>query len=252
MLRSAMLGVLVACFSAANCWAGLILTGTVYSEDFNGGLPSNWTVRTGATATVLGTSVALGSGTWGTATGQFFSSASAKLLLSNTSAVTQNAATDRALSVRQTGGFGDPGAAFVLEIENTNGFNSFSMSLNAELQSDQERTTTWRIDYGFGASPALFTSIGNVNLGTTFGVTANALSFGSALDNRAGPVWIRIATLSNSSGQNSRDTFAIDDISLNYSITAVPEPSSMALLGLAGCVGLAASYGRRKLKKFND
>jgi trimeric autotransporter adhesin len=233
------------------CSAGLVLTGTSHTENFNGGLPANWSVRTGATASVLGTPVALGIGTWGLQTGQFFSSASVTGLAENTTTAAQGIAVDRALSIRQTGTFGDPGAAFVLEIENTTGFENFSLSLNAELQSNQPRTTTWQVDYGSGANPNVFTSIGNLNLGTTFGETANKLSFGNLLDNIAGPVWIRVATLTTASGTGVRDTFGIDDFNLNYSITAVPEPSSIALASLAGSFAWGMAYRRRMLHQLH-
>lgn len=252
MLRYLGLSAIVGVLLSDPCWAGLVLTGTSYTENFNNsasGLPANWTVRTGATATSLGTSVALGSGSWVTQTGQFFSSASVTGLAEGTSSAVQAAASDRALSVRQTGTFGDPGAAFVLELSDTTGFKDFSVALNAELQSNQGRTTTWQVDYGVGASPTSFTSIGNLNLGTVFGETSNSLSFGSALDNVSSPVWIRIATLSAATGSNNRDTFGIDDFNLSFSVTAVPEPSSIAMLGLPACfsgVGVGRSWVRRR------
>lgn len=43
-------------------------------------------------------------------------------------------------------------------------------------------------------------------------------------------------------------TFRLDNIAIN-GITAVPEPTSIALLSVAGFAGLAASYRRRKAKK---
>ncbi len=43
-------------------------------------------------------------------------------------------------------------------------------------------------------------------------------------------------------------TFRLDNISINGT-TAVPEPTSIALLSVAGVAGLAASYRRRKAKK---
>ena len=243
-----MSAVVVASFGATSN-AGLILTGTSYEQNFNSlVLPDNWTVRTGASATALGSVQSLSATrTWGNTGGRFFSSASVTGQVSNADSATQDAAADRALSVRQTGAF-DPGAAFVLELENTMGFESFSVGFNAEMQSVQPRTTTWRVDFGTGASPSAFTSIGTVSLGTEFGETANTFSFGSQLDNLSGPVWIRIATVTESTGSDARDTFGIDDFQLSYSVTAVPEPSSLLLLGLAGVsVGVGRRWRRKKL-----
>ena len=74
------------------------------------------------------------------------------------SASTQNAAADRALSVRQTAALGDPGAAFVAQIANTTGYQSFSLAFQLQsLDASSQRATTWRVDYGFGATPTLFT-----------------------------------------------------------------------------------------------
>jgi len=44
-------------------------------------------------------------------------------------------------------------------------------------------------------------------------------------------------------------TFSVNDFTFNGTITAVPEPTSLALLGIAGCAGLVAAYRRRKSKK---
>jgi hypothetical protein len=43
-------------------------------------------------------------------------------------------------------------------------------------------------------------------------------------------------------------TFRLDNIAIS-GITTVPEPTSIALLSVAGFAGLAASYRRRKAKK---
>src|SRR5689334_12820713 len=74
-----------------NGFAQVTLGSSPYSQDFNGiggGLPTGWTVRTGATATVLGTSVALTqtATSWGTSTGQFNNAASANAPSASTDA----------------------------------------------------------------------------------------------------------------------------------------------------------------------
>ncbi len=251
MVRSVLIAFTLAFYCCATASAGLILTGTSYEQNFDSVvLPDNWTVRTGASETVLGNTQVLNvdSPTWASGTARFFSSASVTGRTSGTSTTDQNAATDRALSVRQGSAFGDPGAAFVLEIENTLGFQDFSVSLNAEMQDVEDRTTTWRVDFGTGTSPSTFTSIGNIDLGTEFGETSNLLSFGTQLDNLSGPVWIRVVTVTAAAGSGFRDTFGIDDFRLDFSITAVPEPSSMLLLGLAGfSVGVGRRWRRKKM-----
>jgi hypothetical protein len=44
-------------------------------------------------------------------------------------------------------------------------------------------------------------------------------------------------------------TMTIDNLVVSRDISAVPEPTSLALLSVAGFAGLAANYRRRKAKK---
>ena len=215
--------------------AQVTLSGTSYSENFNGigsALPTGWTVRTSATATALGTSTTLATTqtSWATTTGNFRNTASANGLTSTATATTQNASTDRALSVRQTGSFGDPGAAFVLQLANTTGFQNFAMTFRLQsLDASSTRTTTWRVDYGTGASPATFTDAGASGTLTTgnstFSNNSIAVNFGSALNNLTGPVWIRIVTVSGSGGSSNRATTGIDDVSVTFDALGSTNPS---------------------------
>ncbi|MGQ9836561.1 MAG: hypothetical protein ACUVRV_00995 [Cyanobacteriota bacterium] len=102
----------------------LTLSGTAYIQNFDGisaGLPAGWTVRTGATDTHLGTEQTFtdSATSWVDTAGRFknFVSGDGSLAVSAT-ATEENAITDRALGIQQTGAFGDPGAAFVFEIDN--------------------------------------------------------------------------------------------------------------------------------------
>ena len=118
--------------------------------------------------------------------------------------------TNRALGVKQTSATGyDPGAAFVFEINNTSG--KTNLALNFLLQSLDDgigRTTTWQVDYAIGDNPTTFipvtTSPSIITTGPTFSSTPVTVNFGNALDNQSGKVWIRIVTLSATTGSGSR------------------------------------------------
>ena len=119
-------------------YAQVTLGTSPYSENFSTiptALPTGWTVRTAATATALGTAASFitTQTAWSSSTGQFANCASANGLTSAASAATQNASTDRAPSIRQTGAVGDPGAAFVLQIANTTSKTAFNLSLKLIL-----------------------------------------------------------------------------------------------------------------------
>ncbi len=210
--------------------AQLTLTSSPYTQDFNGienGLPTGWTVRTSATATSLGTAqtfVTTKTG-WGSSTGQFANVASANPpATSSDNTTAQDNNTDRAPGVRQSGSFGDPGAAFVLEIGNTIGLTDFTLEfkLMQVASAASGRTTTWNVDYGFGTTPTSFTNASTTPATlttalTTWGTTNVTVDFGNALDNQSGKVWIRIVTKSNTSSTGARPHTAIDDFSLSFS-----------------------------------
>jgi len=108
--------------------AQLALAGTNYLQTFDDldpGLPAGWMVCTNAHATNLGTTVIFATNhvSWGTQTGQFQNSASTSNagtnLLGGETATLQSGYTNRAPAIRQAASFGDPGAAFVLNLTNT-------------------------------------------------------------------------------------------------------------------------------------
>jgi len=220
--------------------AALVLTGTSYVQDFNGigsGLPADWSVNTGASASSLGTAGATYNATptsW-VDTGGAFKNVASSGLGSGASVADQTAAADRALAIRQTGAFGDPGAAFVLEVANTAGLNNFSLSIDLQMLSVQTRSTIWSVQYGLGASPTSFTTLGTYSDPGTFGSTtfaANSTAL-SGINNQFQEVWFRVVALNSTTGSGSRDTFGIDNFGLSYS--AVPEPTTFiagALLAL--------------------
>jgi Endonuclease/Exonuclease/phosphatase family len=207
-------------------FAQLTLTTSPYTQDFNAigsGLPNGWSVRTAANTTTSGSSATFASAAtnWNSTSGNFRNVASATGLLSTTSSIDQAASTNRALAVRQTGSLGDPGAAFVLQLANTSGLSNFSLTFKLQaLDAAITRTATWVIDYGVGTSPTTFTTIATTPTVLTtsgnWGSTDVTVNFGGALDNISEPVWIRLVTLSSTTGSGSRPTTAIDDMQLAF------------------------------------
>ena len=210
-----------------------------YIENFDNlasGLPTGFSVYTAATATSLGTSAtpALTPGAtttaWTATGGGFKNVASATGLHSSTPAAVQAATTNRALGLRQVSAT-DKGSAFVFEVANTTGKTNFALSFKLQsLDSTSMRTTTWAVDYGTGASPTTFTTVGpTATTGPVFSNNTLTVSFGSALDNQSGPVWIRIAELNATTlpagvTSGNRPTTAIDDFSLSWSTPTATTP----------------------------
>ena len=87
--------------------------------------------------------------------------------------------------------------------------------------SVQDRSTSWTIDYRVGEAGEFF-PLGLYEDPDIFGITplrtgVELLEFNDDINNQSEPVQIRIVALSESSGQNRRDTFAIDNFRLTYS-----------------------------------
>jgi trimeric autotransporter adhesin len=168
---------------------GQISPNVSYTQNFDGvsgGLPTGWTVRTGSSATALGTTQTLNTSAiaWATSTGQFANFASADGLTSSSNSAAQAANTDRVLGVRQSAAFGDPGASFCLQISNTIGLANYQMAfklMSLDPTTPVARTTAWKVDYGFGASPTTWTTIATspASISTQFGSwnTTNVASY---------------------------------------------------------------------------
>ena len=206
------------------------LAASPYTENFDNigtnGLPSGFNVVTGATASAFGTSAPLSPAqvVWNNVSGAF------KNVASNDGGLTQSSSqtgTNRALGIRQTGSFGDPGGSFVFQVANTSGKTAFKLSFSLQsLDNTSTRTTTWVVDYGIGSSPTTFTPItattGTLTTGNSlFSNNTVTADFGSALDNQSGPITIRISVLAASTGSSNRATSGIDDFSLSWT---VPSP----------------------------
>lgn len=226
----------------------VVLTSVGYLETFDslaGGLPAGWTVRTGATSGGLGTEVGLTTATtsWGTTAGEFRNVASRTGLSSGSTVTAQGNSTDRALGIRQTADFGDPGAAFTLQVADTLGYTGFSVSFSAELLSNQGRSTTWTLQYALGSAPTSFTTLTTFADPGAFGATTVGAALPSNVNSQAENLWLRIVALATSTGAGSRDTFGVDDFELTYTVTPVPEPSTYA--GFAGALLLGFGVWRR-------
>ncbi|MFM7646297.1 MAG: DUF5689 domain-containing protein [Sphingomonadales bacterium] len=214
---------------------GLLLTTSPYTQNFDGlvnGLPQGITVKIGASATSLGTgdmpifpTAGLATATvWNNTSAGVKNFASATGLTATSDATAQGASTNRALGIRQTSAAGyDPGSSFLFELSNTSGKSNFQMSflLQSLDATAAGRTATWQVEYGVGDSPSSFTTVTTVpatlttNVGT-FASTPVTVNFGTALNNLSQKVWIRIVTLTGTSGTSNRPSTAIDNLQLTW------------------------------------
>ena len=211
---------------------GLPLTTSPYTQNFDNigtGLPQGIFVKSNASATSVGTTdmavyptTGLGTATaWSQTSGGVKNFASAIGLTATSDATAQSASTNRALGIRQTSSIGDPGAAYVLLLDNTTGKTNFQLSFALQsLDNSIGRTAIWQVDYGFGDSPASFTTAtttpASLTTSNTFGSTNVTVNFGAALNNNSQKVWIRIVTLNATTGSGSRPSTALDNVSLSW------------------------------------
>lgn len=245
VLRSPKLAVkigmaLIVALSVPQGLAQVVLTGSGYSQSFDtisAGLPSGWDVRTGSTSASLGSvaTFVTTTTTWTDTTGQFENCAAAESpATSSDSTTTQSGRADRAVAVRQSGSFGDPGASFNFHI-NASGvvFSGSGTALSLKMQdlNIQGRSTTWSIQYGIGASPSSWNTITTwIDPNTTWG-SQTITALGSALSGLSGQsdAWIRIVALSiTTPSSGSRTKIALDDFSLTYSAAGPSTPIANA------------------------
>ena len=219
-------------------FAQLSLSGTSYTQSFDNigtSLPIGWSVDTGAKANSIGMVVNFDTTrtAWNQTTGKFKNFASATALSISSTNTDQANSTNRALGIRQVSQTStsfpnsDPGAAFILHISNTSGLTSFQASFKLQsIDTSSHRLTTWVVDYGVGSLPTAFNvvSTGTITTGgggaTSFTNNLVNINFGSAIDNQAGSVWIRIAALTPTTGTGNRPSSAIDDFNLTWTGTA--------------------------------
>lgn len=254
-MRSMLCVFLVACLAsiAVDSQGAMILAGTSHSIDFNSigsGIPSGVTVRTGATSSALGDVGIFSTSTssWGTASGNFRNVASSDgtTLGSDAGSTDQSNFANRAIGLRQTGDFGDPGAALTFQIQDTLGFENFTWKIDVGVLDIETRTTPLSFQVAMGDTPTTFTTLGVLSP-ENFGLTTQTFNLSSGVENSAQTLWLRVAALSATTGSGSRDTIGFDNFVLTYSdATAVPEPSSL-LVAAIGCIGgVVARYRRRK------
>ena len=209
------------------------MTNSPFLLNFNNiasGYPQGVSIKSGATATSLGTSDlgiynagsgGLANGTqWNQTGGGVKNFASAVGLTSTSDSATQANHADRALGVRQVSAT-DAGVAFTFQLDNTTGKSNFNLSfLLQSLDASVGRTVNWTVQYGIGDNPSSFTTVtttpGALSTGPTFGSTAVTANFGSALNNLNQKVWIRIVTLGGSSGTGNRPSTAVDNFQLTW------------------------------------
>ncbi|MDI9867449.1 hypothetical protein QM480_24105 [Flectobacillus sp. DC10W] len=241
-----LLYMLVYCTFNYTLVAQITLSGTNYSQDFNqlaSGLPQGWSIRTGANSHSLGNDVTSdfvaiptptvigANGTyWKNTTAKFKNFASFKSSLIG-NYVQQASEPDRALGVRQSSTLGDPGAAFVLCLANTQALQNFQLSFDLQSLDDTngERQTIWSVDYGIGDNPSTFSTISTGHTTGMNQVFSNRISatFPALINNQNQKVWIRIVTLSASTNplnapNPTRTSSAIDNFSLSYQLMPTP------------------------------
>jgi Immunoglobulin domain len=225
----------------------ITLTTSPYTNTFDTlqadqGPPVGWFTYTAATATAPGNlatwasvNYSASSNTWRTTSGRFANQASTfsyvggtNFLGTETNAI-QQAEPNRCLADRQVSAT-DVGVAFVFKIVDTLNRKDFVMTLDSlNLDPTSTRTATWTVDYGFGSVPTLFVPVTNfANAAGTFSTTHRTFNFpNGTIDNNAGPVWIRIAVLSPTSGSGNRQTSGIDNVGLTWNAGVACTPVSI-------------------------
>lgn len=206
--------------------AQIILTATNYIENFDGlnsGLPLGWTVRTGASASSIGNVEIFDPAhkTWANTSGGYRNCGSGDITLTSSNS---SANTNRGLALRQTGSFGDPGAAFTAQFANTLGFENFQLSFKLQsLNSSSARITEWQVQWTTGTNPSNFSTIicsptFNSTGGNTISNTTVSCFLPASFEDNYDNVWLRIVALSGTTGSGSRVTTGIDDFQLNYNV----------------------------------
>jgi len=216
---------LMAVLYSISSHAQVSITNPPYQENFDNiasGLPDGFFVQTGSTTTAAGTNATFTPTptSWNNTNAGFYNCASATGLKPTSNPNEQALSTNRALCVRQTASFGNPGAAYVFKIANTTNKTGFSLTYKLQtLDSTKQGISAWSVDYGIGANPTSFTnaivtpatySTGG-KPGTPFFVFNRNMSasFGAGLDNKSEPVWIRVWTGINTADPSYNTAYSL-------------------------------------------
>ena len=227
--------------------AQISLSGSGYSQDFNNigsGLPEGWSLWEGASEIDIGSVSSLKTTptAWSSSSSGFKNYASPDGLSLGRSSSEQSGSLNRALGVRATGSFGDPGAGFMFSVADTLGLGNFGLSFDALILDEEKRSTEWTLDYRVGDSG--FVALDTFTL-DSFGSQTFSYELGNALDNLGTSLDFRIGSFSNSIGSGSRDTFAIDNFQVSF--TPVPEPEDYMLVSGLILVAFAVFRNRKQL-----
>lgn len=227
---------------------------TSYTQNFDSlgtALPSGWGAWTTSTATGNGTAF-----TWSTtqiANNGGFTAASAFRNLPGASQTWSGGlttGTDRSLGWR-----GDSAAArdgsITFTLNNSNGYNFNSLTFNAFTPNSAGSTATFDFQYQIGTS-GTFTNFTPTVSYTTVSIAAAPLTVTSisltavdlgALNDQSSQITFRFNNTATS-GVTSWNTLAVDNFS--YSATAIPEPSTYAVIFGAAALAAAAWHRRRQ------
>jgi Immunoglobulin I-set domain/Immunoglobulin domain len=221
------------------------LSSNVYTQTFDGltftnnpltpgSLPPEWNCYTNVTPSTLGSIVSFdpnNTDIWTNAFSTngfinyagFFDYIGGTNFIGNETGQYQTNEPNRALGIRQTGGFGDPGASFVLKIADTVNLHNFALSLDMlNLDASSTRGTLWTVEYGWAdpvyGVPAFFTPAATYSNtpGTFHMYHTNITLADGTINNTDGQVWLRVSALSPSAGINNRESFAIDNVGLTW------------------------------------
>jgi uncharacterized protein len=220
--------------------------GQLDSDDWASTGMSDGALAFGGTQTIVPSDYARGTTNGDVATGGFY-------------AVTGiTAATGISFGIQPVGNDWTDGT-LTLQIRNNTGvtLNSISLGYDLFVRNDQDRSNSFNFTYAVGPLnlPGAFTASGSPH--DSFTSTASADGLGWVNQRSAATLTTIATTISNGQsiflrwsgddvgGTGSRDEFAIDNISFS-GITAVPESSSLLLLGLAGCIGWVVVRGQRR------
>ncbi|TCJ17751.1 hypothetical protein EPD60_06070 [Flaviaesturariibacter flavus] len=208
-------------------------TTSPYTINFNSlasGLPAGVRVGTASSATSNDTSAQLvttATQLYWNATGggwKSLASATSSTVTQGSGNTEQDASTDRALAVRQTGSIGDPGASVSFILANTTGKNNLKFEFELQnLDPSSGRSTVWAVEYAIGDTPASWTAVtpasGSLTTGgttTAWGPSNIVVNLPAATWNQSQKVWVRVIARSATTGGGNRATSGFDNAKFSW------------------------------------